>query len=102
MESLKANIHISHFVYIIYSQNSRLKGNQEKQWPVFVVLSGHHSSHRPAQPSDVALNALDAITVVVQYRLGLFGFTRIKHASQSIAGNQGLLDIVLALRWVRS
>ncbi|XP_008837340.1 carboxylesterase 3 isoform X1 [Nannospalax galili] len=41
----------------------------------------------------------DVVVVTVQYRLGIFGF--LSTGDKHMPGNQGLLDVVAALRWVQ-
>ncbi len=46
----------------------------------------------------------DAVIVTINYRLGVFGFLRLKEVTRGAVpstGNEGLLDQVAALRWVR-
>uniref|UniRef100_L7M7Q1 Carboxylic ester hydrolase n=1 Tax=Rhipicephalus pulchellus TaxID=72859 RepID=L7M7Q1_RHIPC len=42
----------------------------------------------------------DAVVVSMNYRLGVFGFLSLPNDQTPVQGNQGLLDQVLALRWV--
>lgn len=57
--------------------------------------SGTALNHRPEYLMD-----RDIILVTIQYRLGAFGFMALE--IPEIAGNQGLKDQTLALRWIRS
>ncbi|NRA03339.1 MAG: carboxylesterase/lipase family protein [Myxococcales bacterium] len=46
----------------------------------------------------------DVVVVSINYRLGLFGFLRLDEATEGAipaSGNEGLLDQIAALRWVR-
>lgn len=52
-------------------------------------------NHRPEYLMD-----RDLILVTIQYRLGAFGFMALERPD--IAGNQGLKDQTLALRWIQS
>ncbi|XP_039967413.1 glutactin-like [Bactrocera tryoni] len=55
---------------------------------------GFASDHRP----DYLLEE-DIVLVVIQYRLGILGFSGTK--TPDMAGNFGLMDIMLALQWVQ-
>ncbi|XP_018786916.1 PREDICTED: glutactin-like [Bactrocera latifrons] len=55
---------------------------------------GFASDHRP----DYLLEE-DIVLVVIQYRLGILGFSGTK--TRDMAGNFGLMDIMLALHWVQ-
>lgn len=43
----------------------------------------------------------DAVVVTMNYRLGPFGFLRLAELGVESSGNEGLLDVVAALEWVR-
>mmetsp|Transcript_13778 Transcript_13778/g.18950 ORF Transcript_13778/g.18950 Transcript_13778/m.18950 type:complete len:554 (+) Transcript_13778:48-1709(+) len=47
----------------------------------------------------------DVVLVSIQYRLGAFGYLALKELSEEsprrVSGNYGLLDMILALEWVR-
>lgn len=55
---------------------------------------GFASDHRP----DYLLEE-DIVLVVIQYRLGILGFSGTK--TPEMSGNFGLMDIILALQWVQ-
>jgi para-nitrobenzyl esterase len=71
--------------------------------PVMVWLHGgafmHGSGNEMAFNGDVLAAAEDVVVVTVTHRLGLLGFLPVPGADGS--GVAGLLDIVLALDWVR-
>ncbi|MGH3263673.1 MAG: carboxylesterase family protein, partial [Trebonia sp.] len=71
--------------------------------PVMVWLHGgaflHGSGNEMAFNGDVLASAEDVVVVTVTHRIGLLGFLELDGFDGS--GNAGMLDIVLALRWVR-
>ena len=87
-------------------------GEQDKKWPVVVWLHGgwfamgNASQEAGMDPTELISTAgLDAIFVAVGYRLNVFGFLAssalLEESSGEAAGNFGLLDMRLALEWVR-
>jgi para-nitrobenzyl esterase len=72
--------------------------------PVMVWLHGgafmHGSGNEMAFNGDVLAAAEDVVVVTVTHRLGLLGFLSVDGMDGSAVA--GLLDIVLALEWVRS
>ncbi|XP_073986767.1 juvenile hormone esterase-like isoform X2 [Rhodnius prolixus] len=66
-----------------------------------VMFYIHGGSFRVGSAHDFSPNYLleqDVVLVVIQYRLGPLGFLSLQ--DESIAGNMGLLDQLLALKWV--
>jgi para-nitrobenzyl esterase len=59
----------------------------------YVIGAGSYEWYRP----DSIVNEGDVVVVNVNYRLGVFGYARVEGVSP---GNLGLLDQVVALRWV--
>ena len=47
----------------------------------------------------IELQGNDIVVVSINYRLGLLGFLSL--VNEAISGNMGLLDQVMALRWVK-
>lgn len=67
-----------------------------------VMFYIHGGSWRVGSAKDFAPHYLldrDVLLVVIQYRLGPLGFLSLQ--SDSVPGNAGLLDQLLALKWVR-
>ncbi len=54
------------------------------------VLQGHHLSQ-----------ATDVVYVSVNFRLGVLGYLDVRSVGQDCAANPGLLDQILALRWIQ-
>jgi para-nitrobenzyl esterase len=66
----------------------------------FTMGSGSDSMY----DSDTLLKRGNIVMVTINYRLGLLGFLRLKDATGNAipaTGNEGLLDQVLALKWVK-
>ncbi|KAK9510784.1 hypothetical protein O3M35_005496 [Rhynocoris fuscipes] len=66
-----------------------------------VMFYIHGGSFRVGSAQDFLPNYLleqDVVLVVIQYRLGPLGFLSLQ--DENIAGNMGLLDQLLALKWV--
>uniref|UniRef100_A0A8C8ZDX5 Carboxylic ester hydrolase n=1 Tax=Prolemur simus TaxID=1328070 RepID=A0A8C8ZDX5_PROSS len=82
----------------IYSPAGATAGDKR---PVMVWFHGGSLTVGAATSYDGSALAAygDVVVVTVQYRLGVFGFfsTGDEHAP----GNQGLLDVVAALRWIQ-
>ncbi|XP_058835764.1 glutactin-like [Topomyia yanbarensis] len=74
--------------------------NTEKSFPVMVYIHGgsFYLGSAADHPPDYLLER-DVVLVVIQYRLGVFGF--LSTLSNTIPGNAGMLDIIMALEWVR-
>ena len=74
--------------------------SEEAGLPVMVYIHGGGFAMRsPREFNPNLLLERDIILVVPQYRLGPLGF--LAAGIDSAPGNAGLLDMVLALRWVR-
>ena len=77
--------------------------NKTFSLPVFVWIhggayeigSGRFSDYGP----DRLMKGNDIVIVSINYRLGLFGFLSL--GTQDVPGNMGLLDQVMALKWVQ-
>lgn len=66
----------------------------------FSIGSGSDSMY----DSDVLVRRGNIVLVTINYRLGIFGFMRLKDATGGkipSTGNEGLLDQVAALKWVK-
>ena len=61
----------------------------------FEIGSGRFSDYGP----DRLIKGNDIVVVSINYRLGLFGFLSL--GTQDIPGNMGLLDQVMALKWIQ-
>jgi len=69
----------------------------------FVIGSGGEEGN-PAQSGDALSKAYDVVVVAINHRLGLLGYLYlgdIAGREYAASGNQGALDIVAALKWVR-
>lgn len=86
---------------------------ETKKWPVFIWLhGGWFQMGTPSQEEGmspvekISTGKLDAIVVVVGYRLNVFGFLACEELRQESngesAGNFGLWDQQLALKWVKN
>ena len=65
---------------------------------IYIHSGAYTGGHSVAFPSDIlALHGV--VVVVIQYRLGPFGFFMTEDSSAP--GNLGLLDQVVALKWVK-
>ncbi len=67
----------------------------------FVVGSGHDLA---AYDGEALATRGDVVVVTLNHRLGIFGFLNLAEAGgepYASSGNAGMLDIVLALEWVR-
>jgi para-nitrobenzyl esterase len=75
--------------------------------PVMVWLHGggwrNFASTAPGTDGSALAEAEDVVVVSLNHRLGAFGFLALDRDDERFAdaGNAGLLDIVLALQWVR-
>ncbi|MEM9776551.1 MAG: carboxylesterase family protein [Chloroflexota bacterium] len=80
----------------------------DEKLPVMVFIHGgaHQDggSHEPLYDGN-ALPQKDVVLVTINYRLGLFGFMAHPDLSteseHGVSGNYGMLDQILALKWVR-
>ncbi len=80
--------------------------NGDAARPVFVWIHGGANTSGSASDDVYNGNALalngDLIVVHVQYRLGIFGWLDLSQfGGETGSGNNGLRDIILALRWIR-
>ncbi|XP_055477331.1 carboxylesterase 3 isoform X3 [Psammomys obesus] len=82
----------------IYSPSEVTAGTRR---PVMVWIHGGSLMVGSATAQDGSALAAygDVVVVTVQYRLGVFGF--LSTGDKHMPGNQGLLDVVAALRWVQ-
>ncbi|EDO37548.1 predicted protein, partial [Nematostella vectensis] len=71
------------------------------KYPVMVYIPGQdYSSGTSLDSLGHALALKEVVVVSIQYRLGPFGFLT-SEKGESVQGNQGLLDQVQALKWVK-
>jgi para-nitrobenzyl esterase len=83
-------------------------GADSKKRPVMVWLHGGAfvigSGSEPIYISDRLARRGDVVVVTVNYRLGTLGFLNLKEVTKGAipaTGNEGLLDMVAALQWVK-
>ncbi len=83
-------------------------GLDNKKRPVMVWLHGGAfvigSGSQPIYVSDRLARRGDVVVVTVNYRLGALGFLNLKEVTNGAipaTGNEGLLDQIAALEWVR-
>ena len=79
-----------------------LQNNKASRLPIYVWIHGGGFSEGSANLYDGSMLATisNVIVVVIQYRLGVFGFLYVK--GTDAIGNLALLDQNLALKWVYS
>lgn len=77
----------------------------DESLPVLVFVHGGSSDSGsgafPAYDGASLASRGEAIVVTVNYRSGVFGFLAVDALGGDAAGNQGLLDQLAALRWLR-
>lgn len=83
--------------------------NSSKKKPVYVFIHGgafQSGGGSVAAYDGAELARSGAVVVTINYRLGVFGFLAhpelTKESRLGSSGNYGLLDMIAALRWVRS
>jgi len=91
-------------VLTIRQSRSSVIGN--KSLPVLFWIHGgalNYGSSDWYYPDEQCSASLEMITVSINYRLNLFGFLSIKELWEKgeYDGNYGIMDIILALKWVR-
>ncbi|XP_058827005.1 glutactin-like [Topomyia yanbarensis] len=74
-------------------------GDLSAKTPVMVFLQGRTTGGSSSKQTPEFLLEKNIVLVVVQYRFGPFGFLSLK--TETMPGNVGLLDIKLALEWIR-
>ncbi|XP_053685659.1 glutactin-like [Sabethes cyaneus] len=74
--------------------------NTEGNFPVMVYIHGgsFYLGSAEQHPPNYLLER-DVLLVVIQYRLGALGF--LSTLSDTIPGNAGMLDVIMALQWVQ-
>lgn len=83
-------------------------GIDDKRRPVLFWIHGGAfnagaGSQKPYNATKLAAKG-DVVVITFNYRLGVFGFLRLKEATEGripSTGNEGLLDQIAALEWVR-
>ncbi|TFK27827.1 alpha/beta-hydrolase [Coprinopsis marcescibilis] len=98
----------------VYSPGTDWSKTRKKKLPVVVWIHGGGyvlgsagvgsmaPFDGPYDPSDmIELSKGNVVAVVIQYRLGLFGFLSGSHVQRNGALNAGLLDQDFALKWVQ-
>jgi len=83
-------------------------GIDKKKRPVMFWIYGgafvYGSGSQPLYRGDVLAKRGDVVVVTINYRLGVFGFlnlTEVTGGKIPASGNEGLLDMIEALKWVR-
>jgi para-nitrobenzyl esterase len=83
-------------------------GIDQKKRPVMLwIFGGAYVTGSGSQPlcqGDVLAKRGDVVVITINYRLGVFGFlnlTEVTGGKIPATGNEGLLDMIEALRWVR-
>ena len=78
-------------------------GTDDKRRPVMFWIHGggftHGAGYEPLYNGGPLALRGDVVVVTINYRLGALGFLRLPEIGAG--GNQGLLDCIAALRWVR-
>ncbi len=97
-DCLYLNIYVPYNSYV----KAVLQNNKLSRLPIYVWIHGGGFSTGSANLFDGSMLAAisNVIVVVIQYRLGVFGFLHIK--GTDAIGNLALLDQNLALKWVYS
>lgn len=81
--------------------------DQRKRPVMFWIYGGAYVSGSGSQPlyrGDILAKRGDVVVVTMNYRLGVFGFlnlTEVTGGKIPASGNEGLLDMIAALQWVR-
>ncbi|KAG5899145.1 hypothetical protein JTB14_027338 [Gonioctena quinquepunctata] len=86
----------------IYTRTLPHEDNRLK--PVMVYIHGGgfvEGCNSPKSYGPEFLITEDIVLVVINYRIGIFGFLCLKDPSLDIPGNNGMKDQVLALKWRR-
>lgn len=93
---------------LVLSVSSPAAANQSSRLPVMVWIHGggftFGSAVAPLYDCSSIARAGNVVTVGINHRLGIFGFTYFGDNGDSrfaSSGNVGQLDIVAALRWIR-
>ncbi|CAH0550117.1 unnamed protein product [Brassicogethes aeneus] len=80
------------------------KNDEESLKPVMVFIHGGgfvYGNNKGEIYGPQFLLIEDIVLVVVNYRIGVFGFLALEDQSLGISGNAGLKDQVMALKWVQ-
>lgn len=77
----------------------------EQKLPVVVYIHGgayqKGSNSQPERAGDRFMEQEQMVFVSINYRLGVFGFLQLEDEAYVTSGNNGVLDILLAMRWVK-
>jgi para-nitrobenzyl esterase len=83
-------------------------GLDQQKRPVMVWIHGGYftmgSGAQPVFRGDILASRGNTVVVTFNYRLGVFGFLRLKEVTEGeilSTGNEGLLDQIAVLEWVR-
>ncbi|KAF9018592.1 cephalosporin esterase [Hymenopellis radicata] len=89
----------------VYIPGQLVPGNVTDRLPVLVFIhGGGYARGNGSLPGDDLIrgSGYSVLTVIIQYRLGLFGFLAGQAVKDDGALNAGLLDQQYALRWVQT
>jgi carboxylesterase type B len=80
-------------------------GQKEERLPVMIFIHGGGfiggSGNLEIYNGSYLAASGDVIVVTINYRLGVLGFLAFEGPDETLSGNYGLMDQVLALTWVR-
>ncbi|XP_045479791.1 juvenile hormone esterase-like [Harmonia axyridis] len=84
----------------VYTQQLKNSERQKKAVMVFIHGGGYTMGHTKYYGPE-RLITQDIVLVTLHYRLGAFGFLSMEDRELEVAGNAGMKDKILALKWVQ-